>query len=187
MRIDLEQMTPEDFQVITDQLEREPRGVLGIARRCIHAYPQVIVNRPVLTKMEAVMIFPTTMWLTCPYLKKKVSKIESDGVISLFQTRIDEDEEFAALVKRDHEAHAKYRVSLMPKDVLQSLANNYPNEHKVVVETGVGGVRSSDGVKCLHAHFADYLVLGSNVIGAEVNEMIGEKLHCDSCDCSLEK
>jgi hypothetical protein len=187
MQNSLEQVTQQDYQVITNQLGREPRGVLGIAKRCKYGYPQVIVNRPVITKVEQVTVFPTSLWLTCPYLRKMISKIESTGLIGTLQERIAADEEFAEAVKKDHEAHAEFRRSLIPEEVLGALAKNYPNEYQVIAETGVGGTRSYDGVKCLHAHFGDYLVLGNNTIGKMVYEALDGELNCSSGECKLEK
>ncbi len=181
-----EQMTEADHRIIANQLGREPRGVLGIARRCEYGYPQVIVNRPIISQTEEVTVFPTSLWLTCPYLCKLISKLESIGLIASLQERIAEDQEFAELVKQDHEAHAQFRANLVPDEVLESLAKKYPNEYQVIITTGVGGTRSPDGVKCLHAHFADFLVTGSNQIGSAVFELLDADLHCSSADCRLE-
>ncbi|HKM18356.1 MAG: DUF501 domain-containing protein [Firmicutes bacterium] len=180
------QVTEEDYKIIANQLGREPRGVLGVALRCEYGYPQVIVNRPIIGQMEEVTVFPTSLWLTCPYLCKLISKLESIGLIGTLQMRIANDQELAELVKRDHEAHAQFRTSLVPDEVLQSLSRKYPNEYQVIITTGVGGTRSPDGVKCLHAHFADYLVTGTNQIGAVVYDLLGAELNCPSEDCRLE-
>lgn len=176
----------QDHRTIAEQLGRESRGVLGIARRCKYGYPQVIVNRPIISQAEELTVFPTTLWLTCPYLCKLVSMLESTGFIAELQARIADDQQLAALVKRDHETHAQFRASLVPDEVLESLARKYPSEYQVIISTGVGGTRSPDGVKCLHAHFADYLIRGANQIGAAVYERLDADLYCSSADCRLE-
>ena len=94
------QVTEEDYKIIANQLGREPRGVLGVALRCEYGYPQVIVNRPIIGQMEEVTVFPTSLWLTCPYLCKLISKLESIGLIGTLQMRIANDQELAELVKR---------------------------------------------------------------------------------------
>ena len=35
-KLEWEPTTPEDNQVIVTQLGREPRGVLGVAKRCVY-------------------------------------------------------------------------------------------------------------------------------------------------------
>jgi len=181
-----EPVTEQDHKIIANQLGREPRGVLGIAIRCKYGYPQVIVNRPIISQAEDVTVFSTTLWLTCPYLCRLISTLESIGMIADIQERIADDPEFAELVKQDHESHAQFRSSLVPDEVLESLARKYPSEHQVIVSTGVGGTRSPDGVKCLHAHFADYLARGVNQIGAAVFERLDGSLYCSSANCELE-
>ncbi|NLM68553.1 MAG: DUF501 domain-containing protein [Firmicutes bacterium] len=186
MQSNCEQATDQDLKIITEQLGREPQGVLGIANRCRYGYPQVIINRPVISNGEQVTVFPTSLWLTCPYLRKQISKIESTGLISTLQSKVADDPDFAEAVKVAHQGHAEFRRSLIPNEVLLALAKNYPNEYQVIAETGVGGTRSYDGVKCLHAHFADFLVLKQNAIGKMIYEALDGELDCSSGDCELE-
>lgn len=181
-----DQVTEQDYEVIISQLGREPQGVLKVAYRCAYGYPQVIVNRPINNQGEIITIFPTLLWLTCPYLKKKVSKLESKGLIGEIKSKVKADKEFAAALKENHLSYANLRQRLVPEGVKQVLAKKYANEYKVLMETGVGGTRHYDGVKCLHAHFADYLILKQNVIGEIVYNRLGVKLCCNSGSCGRE-
>ena len=181
-----EQVSEQDYKVIIEQLGREPRGVLGIACRCEFGYPCVIVNRPINTEIETVTVFPTTFWLTCPHLKKAVSQLESSGMISEMETKIAQEKQFAEAVRENHLSHAEIRQSLVPNEVKQVLAKNYPKEFQVLVKTGVGGIRSQSGVKCLHAHLADFLVDGNNVIGQIVYDSLKGDISCSSINCAVE-
>lgn len=181
-----EPLSEHDYKVVVNQLDREPRGVLGVPLRCSYGYPQIIANRSINYEGEAIKVFPTVFWLTCPYLKKAVSQLESGGMISEVETKIAEDPDFAAAVEQGHAEHAKLRQVLFPANVQESLAKNYPKEFQVLKETGVGGIRARDGVKCLHAHFADYLVRGKNVIGELVLNKLSQEVECSSGDCTLE-
>lgn len=185
-KLNWDPMTAEDNQVVISQLGREPRGVLGIAKRCAYGLPQVIVNRPIIMEVEDISVFPTLFWLTCPYLRKIVGQLEARGEINEVQQRIASDPDFAAKVEENHKEHAALRTSLIPDDVLKALAKNYPNRLEVVAETGVGGIRSREGVKCLHTHLADFLAHGANVIGEEVFEMLEKETNCSSGNCELE-
>lgn len=181
-----EPLSEQDHKVIVTQLGREPRGVLGVPLRCSYGYPQIIANRPINCEEEGVKVFPTVFWLTCPYLKKAVSQLESEGVISEIEIKIAEDPDFAAAVEQNHVDHAELRQELLPAGVQESFAKNFPKEYQVLIKTGVGGIRARDGVKCLHAHFADYLVEGKNVIGELVFKGINQDIKCSSGDCTLE-
>jgi hypothetical protein len=156
---------------------------LGINRFCVYDYPQVITNRPLIVLEPDIEIFPTLYWLTCPYLNKEVAQLEADGFIAQFEQRIDEDPEFAAAVRKNHADYAARRLALIPVEVRERMGKDYPQRYQVLAETGVGGTRNPHGVKCLHAHVADYLVNGENVIGAETVKLLDGKLDCEQASC----
>jgi len=160
--------------------------LLGICRRCKYGYPQVIVNRPVITEAEDISVFPTMFWLTCPYLRRAAARLESEGWIARFEERLQNDESFAEQVEKDHNRYADMRLNLIPKEVQARLRDDYPEYFKVVAYSGVGGSRSREGVKCLHMHLADYLARGENAIGAEVVKLLDGPLDCESGSCEKE-
>ncbi len=182
-----EPVSAGDHQIIVKQLDRKPRGVIGIAVRCSYGFPQVIANRPMSTQMEDVKVFPTLFWLTCPYLRRRVASLESEGWIGRFQAMTGEDESFLHQLETEHETYAAMRAGLVPDDVLRSFHEKYPNRHKVLTSSGVGGIRNRDGVKCLHCHVADHLGRGYNVIGAKVLDMLNNITCCSSGDCGRER
>lgn len=169
--------------VITEQLGREPRGVLGVQTFCEYGFPQVIVNRPVSASELEIEIFPTLYWLTCPYLRKEIAWLEGEGLIAQFEQRILEEPEFAALVEKNHQDYAKRRLSLVPKKVQERLKVEYPDRFQVLATSGVGGSRSLQGVKCLHTHAADFLAQGENVMGAETIKRLNKPLSCSNGQC----
>lgn len=169
--------------MIKQQIGREPRGVLEVKTTCRWGFPQVIVNRPVSALHSDVEIFPTLYWLTCPYLCREIAAMESEGVIAQFEQRIAEDGGFAAAVAENHATYAKERLALIPKDVQRRLQQEYPERFQVLAQSGVGGIRSPEGVKCLHTHAADYLARGTNVIGAETLEMLNKPWFCPDAEC----
>ncbi len=70
--------------------------------------------------------------------------------------------------------YAARRLALIPIEVRERMGGiEYPDRYQVLAESGVGGTRNPEGgVKCLHAHMADYLVHGENVIGAAVAALL---------------
>lgn len=169
--------------MIKEQLGREPRGVLGVSSFCKNGHVQVIINRPLSASGTEIEIFPTLYWLTCPNLRKEIALLEGEGLIAQFEELIQEDPDFAAALKKNHEDYAKRRLALIPSEVRDRLKEEYPERYQVLSETGVGGIRSLSGVKCLHTHVADYLVHGENVIGAKVVEQLKDSLACIEGQC----
>ncbi len=157
---------------------------MGVNRFCEHQFPQVITNRPLIVAEPAIEIFPTLYWLTCPYLHREIALLEGDGLIAQFERRIGEDRGFAAAVRKNHMDYAARRLALIPIEVRERMGIEYPDRYQVLAESGVGGTRNPEGVKCLHAHMADYLVHGENVIGAAVAALLKGRLACEQGQCS---
>jgi exopolyphosphatase/guanosine-5'-triphosphate,3'-diphosphate pyrophosphatase len=105
--------------------------------------------------------FPTTFWLTCPDAVRAVSRLESEGWIARLNERIEADPAFAEAVARAHAEYARERARDLPGAEMHG---------------GVGGTRT--GVKCLHAHYANHLAGGDDVVGARVAETI-EPIHAE--------
>ncbi len=120
--------------------------------------------------------FPTLYWLTCPHLRKKVSKLESEGWIKRFEEIIQKDENFKERLVRAHLQIREKRESLIKDESIR----------KVLQRVGSGGIRNLTRVKCLHLHLADFLAGIDNPVGEMVWKMIDEK-ECEipPSDCSI--
>ena len=55
--------TEADLDVLREQLDRVPRGVVGIGARCVCGRPTVVKTAP---RLEDGSPFPTTFYLTSP-------------------------------------------------------------------------------------------------------------------------
>ena len=60
-------------------------------------------------------------------------------------------------MQASHAATAQLRLRLAPAQDVRALAEASPRQYQALAESGVAGMRALDGVKCLHAHLADYL------------------------------
>lgn len=77
--------TPLDISIITNQMEKRNFSsgiVYGVAARCKWGFPRVIACKPIYRLKP----FPTTFWLTCPYLVKKCGELESHGGVGALET-----------------------------------------------------------------------------------------------------
>jgi hypothetical protein len=97
---------------------------------------------------------PTLFWLVDPELHEAVSRLEGDGGVHRFEQLVDPQR-----LRRTHDEYAeRRRLATVRIDAVQARG-------------GVGGTRV--GVKCLHAHLANYLVGADDPVGELVAEMVG--------------
>lgn len=146
-----------DREVLALQIGRPLRATSNVLRRCNLGLPIVAEVPPILDTGEP---FPTRYWLTCPLAHRRIARIEAGGGVRQAQLNIDADPERAAALRDTHGRYARERDAAVPVD-----ARHRPSG-------GVGG--SSGGVKCLHAHYADFAAGNDNPVGREVHDAIGE-------------
>jgi exopolyphosphatase / guanosine-5'-triphosphate,3'-diphosphate pyrophosphatase len=145
-----------DLAVVREQLGRDPRTSFDVIVRCPLGHPLVIRNAP--TAADGAP-FPTMFWLTCPDGVAAVSRLEAAGWIERLNERYERDDVFRAEVDRAHDEAAAERARVLPA------AGGWG---------GVGG--TARGLKCLHAHYANHLAGGVDVVGAWVAAQI-EPVH----------
>ncbi|MFW6270095.1 MAG: DUF501 domain-containing protein [Bacillota bacterium] len=166
----------KSLKIIKKQLGREPDNLLGIARYCPYLKPVVIVTYP-FNKEKGV--FPTTYWLSCPFLVKEVSRLEDQGLIKTITDKIKRDKELKRNLEISHKKYAEKRIKLLDKKDRSEIRSISEDIIKVLKNSGVAGIRKKDGVKCLHAHLADYLVNDFNPVGKIVYEKLPPLTSCD--------
>jgi hypothetical protein len=152
--------------VIAAQLGRPLRAVSKPLVRCHLGLPVVIEVPPVLDDGTP---FPTHYWLSCPLAVRRVARIESRGDIGRIEDRAVADPEFG---KRLTEAHERYRIE---RDVLIG---------QDAIHRPSGGVAgASFGVKCLHAHYADYAAGAASVETRDnpVGELVATEIEPLNC------
>jgi hypothetical protein len=136
--------------VVTDVaalLGREPAGDYEVVVRNADGEPVVIRNAPLLHDGTPM---PTLYWLVGTAEQRAVSQLESRGGVRQAEAEVDPD-----ALQRTHAAYARERDALID-----------PGHTGPRPSGGVGGTRK--GVKCLHAHYAYYLVQGKDPVGAWV-------------------
>lgn len=150
----------DDRAVMAVQIGRPPRAPADVVARCHLGLPVVSRVPPIL---EDGTPFPTRYWLTCPLATRRIGRMEGEGGVSEMEWRANSDANFR---DRLEEAHSRYE---MERDAaLPPGASPRPSG-------GVGGTR--DGVKCLHAHYADHAAGNDNPVGEAVAERV-EPLDC---------
>ena len=148
----------DDYEVVTQQLGRPAAGFREVVCRRPDGTPSVIrvdsfvVNRP----------FPTLFWLTDVELDREIGMLESRGLTSEFQNRIDADSNLQNALRNDNLAHIKLRESYMTEEIRAAIENL--NCFEEFQNKGIGGNANFSRVRCLHCHVAAHLVV-PNTIG----------------------
>ena len=140
-----------DIARVTELLGRKPQGDFEVVMRDKNDVPIVVKNEPLLFDGTPM---PTRYWLVGPKEHMAVSRLESAGFIDLAESEVDAEE-----LRLTHERYAAERDSAIPKD------HTGPRPHG-----GVAGTRV--GVKCLHAHYANWLVDKTDVVGQWVDRRL---------------
>lgn len=136
--------TTEDIRVVTRQLGRPARGVVGIAARCVCGAPTVVATAP---RLDDGTPFPTLYYLSHPAATAAISTLEANGVMAEFTALLAEN----ALLRADYAlAHAEY---LADRDSIESIPET----------EGISAGGMPDRVKCLHALAAHSLAAGPGV------------------------
>lgn len=151
----------EEIRALEVQLGRPIQGESRVARRCHLSLPVIVEVEPLTSDDRP---FPTLYWLSCPVLRRRVSRVEERGAVRELDERVASDPEFRKKFEEAGRAYAERRDAKLPEDA------------KLTPRGGIGG--STAGVKCLHAHLAEYLITGLSPAGewvsAEVTPVLCE-------------
>ena len=163
--------TEEDLEVLRSQLGRVPRGVVGIAARCVCGRPTVVATAP---RLPDGTPFPTTYYLTHPAAVKGASTLEAEHVMETLNEDLAADEELRAAYARAHEAYIQARLTLGDVPEISGVS--------------AGGMPTR--VKCLHALVGHSLAAGPGVnpIGDRALAMLDERglFSTSRCSCRNE-
>lgn len=148
----------EDEAVVSWQLGRPVRSFRRVVVRCVHGFPAVTEQGPYDADGKP---FPTTYYLTCPWLVAAVARIEAAGGVERWS-----------------------RAAAAEPELSESLARADAEQRRLRPELGVGiaGIRDRTKLKCLHAHAAFALARPGYELGDRVLAEAGE-LWCPDARC----
>jgi len=136
--------TERDLAVVSAQLGRPVRDVVGIAARCVCGSPTVVSTRP---RLGDGTPFPTFYYLTHPAATSSLSELEGDHVMNEFSQLLADDPEIRAAYERAHETYLAAREAVGVVDEIAGIS--------------AGGMPTR--VKCLHALAGHSLAVGPGV------------------------
>ncbi len=181
-----ENYTETDLELIKKQLDSREIYICGIFNRCRFGFPQIIFLNPVKKiwgreslNYEAIS---NILWLTCPYLNKRIHELENATYIKKIKELIQNNPLFA---ERMLDAHADYFY--MRDFIFQRyIHSGFSIDEKFtgLFRTGIGGIRDLSAIKCLHLHYCHYNLCKENIAGFITLKLLKYKTECDGSYCS---
>jgi hypothetical protein len=156
--------TAAEVAVVSAQLGRPARGVLGIAARCVCGNPTVVATRP---RLDDGTPFPTLYYMSHPAATAAMSALEAGQVMPELAATLD-DPETAAAYRAAHEQYLADRESI---EVVPEIAG-----------FSAGGM--PERVKCLHALAAHSLAAGPGVNPIGDAALARSRWSPDRCECA---
>lgn len=135
--------TAAEIAVVSAQLGRPARGVIGIAARCVCGNPTVVATSP---RLPDGTPFPTLYYLSHPAATAAISTLEATGVMAELAAELGD----ADVADAYRSAHASYLADRDAIDAVDEIAGY-----------SAGGM--PDRVKCLHALAGHALAAGPGV------------------------
>lgn len=144
MRLPFDPVSDEDIAIVSAQLGRPARDVIGISARCVCGAPTVVSTQPRLSDGTP---FPTFYYLTHPAATSAISELEATQVMNEYNELLAHDEDIRALYAQAHDQFISDRDSIAVVAELEGIS--------------AGGMPTR--VKCLHALAGHALAAGPGV------------------------
>jgi len=162
----------DDRAIVASQLGRPPRAFSRVATRCPFGLPAVTEQQPYDPRGEP---FPTTYYVTCPHLVSAIARLEAAGGVERWSAAVPEDDALAASLARATGEQRQLRHALADGAL--------GVDGGASLELGIGGSRSPERLKCLHAHVAFALARPDYVLGERILAEVTDPWPADRC-CS---
>lgn len=161
----------DDRAIVERQLGRPPRAFRRVAVRCPFGLPAVTEQSPYDERGEP---FPTTYYLTCPWLVAGLARIEAAGGVERWSREVAGDAELVESLERATEEQREVRAGLA--------GDRRGSDGGASLALGIGGSRTPSRLKCLHAHASFALARPGYVVGERILDEL-DPLWPDRC-CS---
>jgi hypothetical protein len=179
-------LTERDTATIKAQISARDVNARDVAYRCVYGHPAVILLNHKKSGSDGVdgidcMSASNPLWLTCPYLNDVIHEFENRGYIKKLEAFIYSDDDLARSMDDSH-----VNFYYLRKHVCGDIVSANPQNQRLmrIFNSGVGGIRSLTNLKCLHLHYAHYLVNGTNPAGFITGLMLRGKLNCHDERCA---
>ncbi len=156
--------TPEQLELIEQQIGREPRGIEAVACATETGLPLVLQMRT----LVAAQPFPTLYWLCCRDLCRAIGRIEDSGWVKQIEQELQQDEALRSTYLAQQQRYVDLRWKLMREEDRQRIEQLGFSD--LFDRYGIGGIAQWDKVRCLHMQYAHWLADGDNIIGERMEQ-----------------
>lgn len=139
-----EAFSERDVELVSAQLGRPARDVIGIPARCVCGAPTVVATQP---RLSTGTPFPTLYYLSHPAATAAVSTLEAVGRMAELSALLEGDDTMQHGYRLAHESYLADRDSILVVDEIAGYS--------------AGGMPTR--VKCLHALVGHSLAVGPGV------------------------
>lgn len=180
MDIPFDRPCDDDIEIVHRQLAaKRKKDVLCIAKRCKFGYPSAVILNPLSDGQINMENLSSPLWLTCPWLNYEIHELENRGYIKKINELILSDRDFLYKMMESHAHFYFFRRSLCLKaggaEFLEKTINFF--------NRGIGGIQNIMYIKCMHLHFAHYLINNLNLVGHITDGLLCRKNSCDDGYC----
>jgi uncharacterized protein len=162
----------DDPGLVARQLGRPPRAFRRVVARCPFGLPAVTEQEPYDPQGEP---FPTTYYVTCPHLVSAIARLEAAGGVERWSAAVATDETLRESLTRATDEQRRVRRDLAGGEL--------GTDEGASLDLGIGGSRSPEHLKCLHAHAAFALARPGYLLGERVLAEVVDPWPADRC-CS---
>ena len=157
-------LNKNDLKIIEQQLGRTPRGTLDVCVRDSLEHPAVLMINPIVQGKP----FPSLYWLSHLALHKEIAKIEASAFIKDLENNIiPNDEEIRNKLVENTKQYIEKRMNVLKEN--NDLSKIDPKYIEALSKVGIGGLQDHTRVRCLHMHYAHFLVDG-NIVGEMIEK-----------------
>jgi len=156
--------TEDDIRIVSLQLGRPARNVIGISARCRCGAPTVVATKP---RLGDGTPFPTLYYLCHPAATAAISTLEATQVMAELQALLTDEPEITAAYAAAHRAYLRDRESIEVVDEIAGIS--------------AGGMPTR--VKCLHALAGHSLSAGPGVNPIGDLALARASWSPDLCEC----
>jgi hypothetical protein len=128
-----------DIAIVSAQLGRPARDVIGIAARCVCGAPTVVATAPRLSNGAP---FPTLYYLSHPAATAAMSRLEASHVMAEFAETLAADAELQGAYRHAHEAYLADRESIA---VVPEIGRRHAHPRQVPARIGGARTRRRSG------------------------------------------
>ena len=162
----------DDRAIVARQLDRAPRAFGRVVVRCPFGLPAVTEQVPYDARGEP---FPTTYYVTCPHLVAAVARLEAAGGVERWSAAASASMELGESLARATEEQRGIRRRLA--------GDARGSDDGASLDLGIGGSRTPEHLKCLHAHVAFALANPGYELGERILADVAEPWPSNRCCC----